>query len=78
MTKITVAKGDGIGPEIMDATIEIILWGGAQLEMDFIELVEQVYLTENLYNSMVHQDFPGTRSMMVSQMHFNHCSKSIL
>jgi isocitrate dehydrogenase len=25
MKKITVAKGDGIGPEIMDATLKIIL-----------------------------------------------------
>ena len=25
MTKITLAKGDGIGPEIMDATLEINL-----------------------------------------------------
>jgi isocitrate dehydrogenase len=25
MTRITVAKGDGIGPEIMDATLRIIL-----------------------------------------------------
>ncbi len=23
MTKITIAKGDGIGPEIMDATIKL-------------------------------------------------------
>jgi isocitrate dehydrogenase len=29
MTKITVAKGDGIGPEIMDATLEILMAAGA-------------------------------------------------
>ena len=33
MTKITVAKGDGIGPEIMDATLEIILAAGAKIEI---------------------------------------------
>ena len=29
MTKITVAKGDGIGPEIMDATLRILKAAGA-------------------------------------------------
>jgi len=31
MTKITVAKGDGIGPEIMDATLHILKEAGAQI-----------------------------------------------
>jgi isocitrate dehydrogenase len=44
MTRITVAKGDGIGPEIMDATLKIILAAGAKIEMDFIEVGEKVYL----------------------------------
>jgi isocitrate dehydrogenase len=47
MTRITVAKGDGIGPEIMDATLEIILATGAQLEIDEIEVGEKVYLAGN-------------------------------
>jgi len=47
MTKITVAKGDGIGPEIMDATLEIILAAGAKIEMDEIEVGEKVYLAGN-------------------------------
>ncbi|MGA0559750.1 NADP-dependent isocitrate dehydrogenase [Larkinella sp. VNQ87] len=47
MTRITVAKGDGIGPEIMDATLEIILAAGAQLEIDEIAVGEQVYLAGN-------------------------------
>jgi len=47
MTRITVAKGDGIGPEIMDATLEIILAAGATLEIDEIEVGEQVYLAGN-------------------------------
>mgnify|MGYP000951884814 CR=1 FL=1 len=34
MTRITVAKGDGIGPEIMDATLEIIKAAGAKIEID--------------------------------------------
>jgi isocitrate dehydrogenase len=47
MTKITVAKGDGIGPEIMDATLEIILAAGAKIEIDEIEVGEKVYLAGN-------------------------------
>ena len=47
MTRITVAKGDGIGPEIMDATLRIILAAGAQLEIDEIEVGEKVYLSGN-------------------------------
>lgn len=47
MTKITVAKGDGIGPEIMDATLSIILAAGAKLEIEEIEVGEKVYLSGN-------------------------------
>lgn len=47
MTRITVAKGDGIGPEIMDATLKIILSAGASLEVDEIEVGEKVYLAGN-------------------------------
>ena len=47
MTKITVAKGDGIGPEIMDATLDIILAAGAKIEIEEIEVGEKVYLQGN-------------------------------
>lgn len=47
MTRITIAKGDGIGPEIMDATLNIILAAGAQLKIDEIEVGEKVYLAGN-------------------------------
>lgn len=47
MNRITVAKGDGIGPEIMDATLAILKAAGAQLEIDEIEVGEQVYLSGN-------------------------------
>ena len=47
MTRITVAKGDGIGPEIMDATLRILHAAGAQIEIDEIEVGEQVYLSGN-------------------------------
>jgi len=45
--KITVAKGDGIGPEIMDATIDILMAAGANIEIDEIQVGEQVYLAGN-------------------------------
>ncbi len=47
MQRITVAKGDGIGPEIMDATLAIIKAAGAQIEIDEIEVGEKVYLAGN-------------------------------
>ncbi len=43
-TPITVAYGDGIGPEIMNATLDIIQAAGAQLEIEEIEIGEKVYL----------------------------------
>ncbi|GAB2786539.1 NADP-dependent isocitrate dehydrogenase [Rhabdobacter roseus] len=47
MATITVAKGDGIGPEIMDATLSIILAAGADLQIEEIEVGEKVYLAGN-------------------------------
>ncbi|MBC3758070.1 NADP-dependent isocitrate dehydrogenase [Hyunsoonleella sp. SJ7] len=45
--KIAVAQGDGIGPEIMGATLKILKAAGAKIEPHFIELGEQVYLSGN-------------------------------
>ncbi len=47
MRKITVAKGDGIGPEIMDATLKVIKAAGAAIEIDEIKIGESVYLAGN-------------------------------
>src|SRR6266851_4704213 len=41
---ITVAYGDGIGPEIMDATLHIIQAAGARIDIEKIEVGEKVYL----------------------------------
>ena len=46
-TPITIAHGDGIGPEIMEATLHILKEGGAQLEIETIEIGERVYLRGN-------------------------------
>src|SRR5713226_6025184 len=43
-TPITVAYGDGIGPEIMAATLHIIKAAGARIEIEEIEVGEKVYL----------------------------------
>ena len=47
MTRITVAKGDGIGPEIMNATLSILKAAGAKFEIDEIEIGEKVFLAGN-------------------------------
>lgn len=41
---ITVAEGDGIGPEIMGATLDILKASGAPLEIHRVEIGEKVYL----------------------------------
>ncbi len=46
-TPITIAKGDGIGPEIMNATLRILEAAGAQLAIEEIEIGEKVYLQGN-------------------------------
>jgi isocitrate dehydrogenase len=46
-TPITVAHGDGIGPEIMAATLHIIEAAGAQLDIETIEIGEKVYMAGN-------------------------------
>src|ERR671925_469931 len=40
---VTVAYGDGIGPEIMEATLHILREAGARLEIETIEVGEKVY-----------------------------------
>lgn len=44
---ITVAYGDGIGPEIMDACLQIMEAGGALLDIERIEVGKDVYLRGN-------------------------------
>jgi len=46
-TPITVAYGDGIGPEIMKATIDIIKAAGARIDIEEIEIGEKIYLSGN-------------------------------
>jgi len=42
--KVAVAKGDGIGPEIMGATLDILDAAGANIEIHDVKIGEEVYL----------------------------------
>lgn len=46
-TKIAIAQGDGIGPEIMEATLRILREAGAKIETELIEIGEKVYRSGN-------------------------------
>jgi len=45
--QVAIAKGDGIGPEIMDATLQILSAANAAIAPVFIELGEKVYESGN-------------------------------
>jgi isocitrate dehydrogenase len=47
LVPITVARGDGIGPEIMDATMRILEAAGARIAPEFVDIGEKVYLSGN-------------------------------
>lgn len=47
MKKVTIAKGDGIGPEIMEAVLKIIKKSNVPIEFEEIEIGEKVYLSGN-------------------------------
>jgi len=42
--KVAVARGDGIGPEIMEATLNILDAAGANIEIHNVKIGEEVYL----------------------------------
>src|ERR1700681_3120806 len=42
-TPITVAYGDGIGPDIMNVTLDVLKAAGANLDIQVIEIGEKVY-----------------------------------
>lgn len=44
MTRISVAKGDGIGKEIMDAVLQIFEAANVNLEYDFVEMGKDYFL----------------------------------
>jgi isocitrate dehydrogenase len=46
-TPITVAYGDGIGPEIMAASLHVLQEAGADIDIETIEVGEKLYLAGN-------------------------------
>ena len=46
-TPVTVAFGDGIGPEIMKASLKVLIAGGANIAIEPIEIGEQLYKSGN-------------------------------
>lgn len=46
-TPITVTYGDGIGPEIMSASLKVLESAGARLAIEVIEIGEKIYLAGN-------------------------------
>ena len=46
-TSVTVAYGDGIGPEIMEASLRILTAAGADLDIDEVTVGEKVYFSGN-------------------------------
>ncbi len=43
--RIAVAMGDGIGPEIMEATLKVLDAAGANIQPEFMDVGEKVYLS---------------------------------
>jgi isocitrate dehydrogenase len=46
-TPVTVAFGDGIGPEIMEASLRVLIAAGARLSFEHIDIGERVYNAGN-------------------------------
>ena len=42
--KVTVAYGDGIGPEIMEATLKILRYAKADIDIETVEVGEKLYV----------------------------------
>ncbi len=66
---IAIAYGDGIGPEIMEASIRTIQESGTALELEMIEIGEEVYMPGNSRASI---PVPGNRYgalLMASGIH---------
>ena len=45
MNKITIARGDGIGPEIMEAVLRILEAAKARIEIEEVNIGKDVYLS---------------------------------
>ena len=67
MTKITVFKGDGIGPEITDAVLEILNAAGASLDYEIFRVGNQEYLDNGaLIPEAAYASFERTKVLLKS------------
>ena len=60
--KIAVAKGDGIGPEIMEVVLKIFNAGNVPLQYEFVEMgkMKGIYQMENLNSKQMFEvDIPA-------------------
>ncbi len=61
---ITMAWGDGIGPEIMNSTLQILAAAGARLNIQEVEIGEKVYL-RGIDSGMEHSAWDSLRATKV-------------
>lgn len=67
MNKITVFKGDGIGPEITDAVLDILTAAGADLEYEIFRVGNDEYLEHGaLIPEAAFQSFEKTKVLLKS------------
>lgn len=67
MNKITVFKGDGIGPEITDAVLDILTAAGADLEYEIFRVGNDEYLENGaLIPEAAFQSFEKTKVLLKS------------
>ena len=46
---ITIAHGDGVGPEIMESVLHILMEAGARVRLESIEVGEKLYIKNYVY-----------------------------
>lgn len=67
MNKVTVFKGDGIGPEITDAVLDILKAAGADLEFEVFRVGNQEYLDNGaLIPDAAYASFEKTKVLLKS------------
>jgi isocitrate/isopropylmalate dehydrogenase len=74
MIKIAVAKGDGIGPELMDAVLTIFKAAAVPLEYEFVEMGKWVF-DKGYSNGMTPAAKARTAGGQASRGASNFCKK---
>lgn len=66
-TPITVAHGDGIGPEIMAASLHTLKEAGAKIDIEEIEIGDKVYLSGSKKEPVGADPFDGKAGYSLGQ-----------